>query len=126
VHIGARAEAPLDSFARSAKIHHLLEWNGPRHAGEGHPFQVFGSRKEALRAADVIILLGAEFDFRLGFGQPGTIHKDAVIVQVDIDASRIGRNRGTVGVVCDIAQFLKSLLSHEGLFGPPSYAEMDY
>jgi acetolactate synthase-1/2/3 large subunit len=66
--------------------------------GRRHPYQIFGNRKDALRAADVVLLLGVDFDFRLGFGQDGAVHRDATIIQVDTDAARIGRNRGaTIG-----------------------------
>ncbi len=72
------------------------------------------SRKYALKNADLVLILGTPFDFRLSYGQSekiptgsqsgqaGTlmlnlaspvIHKDAKIIQVDLDGDEIGRNR---------------------------------
>jgi len=46
------------------------------------------------------------------------VHDDAVIIQVDPDPSRIGRNRGvTIGVTADIRQFLSCLLAEDSIFG---------
>jgi acetolactate synthase I/II/III large subunit len=114
----ARAEDSLNAVALSAKIPIYLNGMARGMLGRKHPYQVFGSRKEALRGADVILLLGVEFDFRLGFGQAGAVHRDAVVIQVEADAARIGRNRGAaIGVVADINQFLRCLKSEDNLFG---------
>jgi acetolactate synthase I/II/III large subunit len=114
----ARAEETLDAVVRAAKIPVYLNGMARGMLGRRHPYQVYGNRKEALRGADVVVLLGVDFDFRLGFGQAGTIHKDAVIIQVDTDAARIGRNRAaTIGVVADINQFLRCLQYNEAAYG---------
>jgi acetolactate synthase-1/2/3 large subunit len=114
----ARAEDALNAVALSAKIPIYLNGMARGMLGRNHPYQVFGSRKEALRGADVIVLLGVEFDFRLGFGQAGAVHRDAVVIQVDADSARIGRNRGaTIGVVADINQFLRCLMVEDSTFG---------
>ena len=114
----ARAEETLDAVVRAAKIPVYLNGMARGMLGAKHPYQVYGNRKEALRGADVVVLLGVDFDFRLGFGQGGTIHKDAVIIQVDTDAARIGRNRAaTIGVVADINQFLRCLQYNEAAYG---------
>ena len=116
----ARAEEPLDAVARAAKIPVFLNGMARGMLGRNHPCQVFGNRREAIRAADVLLLLGADFDFRLGFGQRGAVHDDAVIIQVEPDAARIGRNRGaTIGVTADIRQFLGCLLAEDAIFGRP-------
>jgi acetolactate synthase-1/2/3 large subunit len=114
----ARAEHALDGAARAAQAPIFLNGMARGMLGRNHPSQVFGNRREALKAADVVLLLGADFDFRLGFGQAGVVRDDAVIIQVDPDASRIGRNRGiTIGVTADIGQFLSCLLAEDSIFG---------
>ena len=114
----ARAEAALGAVGRTAKIPIYLNGMARGMLGRRYPYQVFRNRKEALRAADVVLLLGVDFDFRLGFGSDGGIHRDAIVIQVDPDASQIGRNRGaTIGVVADINQFLLGLLEQDSLFG---------
>jgi acetolactate synthase-1/2/3 large subunit len=121
----ARAEQVLDGVARAAKAPVFLNGMARGVLGRNHPFQVFGNRREALKAADTVLLLGVDFDFRLGFGQAGVVHDDAVIIQVDPDPARIGRNRAvTLGVTADIQQFLKCLLIEDSIFGrsaPPNW-----
>jgi acetolactate synthase-1/2/3 large subunit len=121
----ARAEHALDGVARAAKAPVFLNGMARGMLGRNHPFQVFGNRREALKAADAVLLLGADFDFRLGFGQAGVVHDDAEIIQVDPDPSRIGRNRSvTIGVTADIHQFLRCLLAEDSIFGrsaPPDW-----
>jgi acetolactate synthase-1/2/3 large subunit len=51
------------------------------------------SRRDALQQIDCIILAGTLLDFRMRFGQ--TIPADAKIIQLDMDATLIGQNRGT-------------------------------
>jgi acetolactate synthase-1/2/3 large subunit len=114
----AMADAALDAVARAAKIPVFLNGMARGMLGRDHPYQIFGNRKEALRGTDVVLLLGVDIDFRLGFGQAGAIHADAAIIQVDTNPERIGRNRAaTIGVTADIAQFLRGLLAEDSLFG---------
>ena len=91
------------------------------------------SRKYALKNADLVLIFGTPFDFRLSYGQsekiaPGeqsgragslllqmsspVIAKDAKIVQVDLDGDEIGRNRQKgveVGMVADTGLVLEAL-----------------
>jgi acetolactate synthase-1/2/3 large subunit len=91
------------------------------------------SRRAALKQTDLLLIFGTPFDFRLGYGQskpiqPGTqsgqagtlmlrmtqpvINADADVVQVDLDASEIGRNRVDgvdVGIVGDTGLVLEAL-----------------
>ena len=56
-----------------------------------HPSFLSLTRKEALEAADVVILAGTPLDFRMKFGR--AIPADARIVQLDLDETLIGQNR---------------------------------
>jgi len=96
------------------------------------------ARKYALKNADLVLIFGTPFDFRLSYGQSdkivagsqsGTagalmlnlaapvIHKDARIVQVDLDGDEIGRNRTRgveVGLVADTGLVLEALTTAGG------------
>ena len=68
------------------------------------------SRKEALAQADVVVALGTPLDFRLGYGTEPTFAPGARVVQVDVDAAEIGRNRPVeVGIVGDARSVLEQL-----------------
>lgn len=63
----------------------------------------------AQREADLVVLLGARLDWTFRYGTQ--INPDAAIIQVDIEAAEIGRNRpADLGVVGDAGQFLRGLL----------------
>jgi acetolactate synthase-1/2/3 large subunit len=51
------------------------------------------SRGWALGNADLVIVLGAPLDFRLGYGRPPSFAEDARVVMVDCDPTELGRNR---------------------------------
>lgn len=86
-----------------------------------HPFFFASSRGRALEDADVLLNLGAPFDFRLGYGQPPAVAADARILMADVDGGTIGHNRavevglvGDVGIVArQLAAALKGLPVHE-------------
>ena len=100
------------------------------------------SRKVALKKADLILIFGTPFDFRLSYGQSKPFYAGnqcgqsgkvmlmltqpkmntaAKIIQVDLDADEIGRNRiegVEVGIVGDTGLTLAGLA--EGFTGDPS------
>jgi acetolactate synthase-1/2/3 large subunit len=77
-----------------------------------HP-NLFGrSRKVAMAQADVIVIFGTPFDFRVEYGR--AFNPNAKIIQIDLEGSEMGRNRrvdvaihGDSGVV--LAQLLAAL-----------------
>jgi acetolactate synthase-1/2/3 large subunit len=98
----ARAPVFLNSLARGA-----LPW--------GHPYLGNRSRSMALGAADVVLALGVDWDFRTKFGMaaPG-----ARLVHVDADAARVGWNRPVdVGLVADPGAVVGQLLERGAVFG---------
>jgi acetolactate synthase-1/2/3 large subunit len=114
----AHAEHALAELASIADAPVFLNGMARGLLGPDNPNQVSRNRRQALRAADLVLLLGADFDFRLGFGQPDTLHPDATIVQVDPDGTRIGRNRHIdIGAVADIGSFLADLAELGGKYG---------
>ena len=96
------------------------------------------SRKYALKNADLVLVFGTPFDFRMSYGQSEkivagsqsgaagslmlnlaapVIHKDAKIVQVDLDGDEIGRNRTRgveVGLVADSGLVIEALTAGGG------------
>jgi len=75
-----------------------------------HPYFFVHTRKEALRQADVVIVFGTPFDFRLGYGRESHFHPEAKVIQVDLDGSEIGRNRPVeVGIVGDTGLVMEQL-----------------
>jgi acetolactate synthase-1/2/3 large subunit len=67
-----------------------------------HPQFFQHTRKEALSGADLVFVIGTPFDFRLNYGAEPTFSAHSKIIQVDVDGTEIGRNRGVeVGIVAD-------------------------
>lgn len=94
-----------------------------------HPFLFTATRSHATRHADVILALGIDFDFRLGYGRGARYLDDVKVIHVDPEAAKVGHNRPVeLGVVADVRQFLSALLAHEGKIGrtedPPQLAEL--
>lgn len=77
-----------------------------------HPHYFHRTRKDALRAADVILVFGTPLDFRLGYGRETHLNPDAKLIQVDLDGSEIGRNRNVdVGIVGDTGVVMGQLVA---------------
>jgi acetolactate synthase-1/2/3 large subunit len=73
-----------------------------------HPNLFVQSRRLALRDADVILILGTPFDFRLGYGQ--RLNPQARVIQVDLDYGELGHNRDIdLGICGDAAAVLEQL-----------------
>jgi acetolactate synthase-1/2/3 large subunit len=75
-----------------------------------HPGFFQGARKEALARADVVLVVGTPLDFRVGYGTEPTFARGARVIQVDVEAAEIGRNRPIeVGIVGDARSVLEAL-----------------
>lgn len=102
----------LRQFAERAGVPVFLNGAGRGCLPWDHPHFFQHTRKEALSEADVVLVLGTPFDFRLSYGQPPTFGDSIKIIQVDSDASEVARNRPVdVGIVGDTKLVLKQLLS---------------
>ena len=67
--------------------------------------------KKVSSEADLVLLLGIRLSLYIGFGR--SFNPDAKIIQVDIDAGEIGRNRpADLGIVSDVSKFLSQLSRH--------------
>lgn len=104
------ASAALARFAEHAGLPVYLNAMGRGALPPDHPNWFSASRKHALAHADVILVIGAPLDFRLAYGKAPSFNADAKIIQVDIDAREIGRNRGVdVGIIGDARAVLEQL-----------------
>ncbi|MGH3441272.1 MAG: thiamine pyrophosphate-binding protein [Nitriliruptorales bacterium] len=83
-----------------------------------HPNLLAATRKHALRQADVVLALGVDFDFRLGYGRSEYYPDGVKVIHVDPEPGRIGHNRAVeLGVASDIRLFLRALLEQESKLG---------
>lgn len=100
----------LDRLATRTGIPVYLNGMGRGCLPPGHPSFFQGSRKEALAQADVVLVVGTPLDFRIGYGTEPTFAHGARVIQVDVDAAEIGRNRPIdVGIVGDARSVLEAL-----------------
>lgn len=78
---------------------------------DDHPLSCFPSRSRALASADVILLIGARLNFILSFGRPPRFNPNVRLIQLDISAKEIGRNRPVdIGIVGDARAVLEQLV----------------
>jgi thiamine pyrophosphate-dependent acetolactate synthase large subunit-like protein len=104
------AIAPLERLASRTGIPVYLNGMGRGCLPPDHPSFFQGSRKEALARADVVLDVGTPLDFRVGYGTEPTFAPGAKVIQVDLEAAEIGRNRPIeVGIVGDARSVLAAL-----------------
>jgi acetolactate synthase-1/2/3 large subunit len=66
----------------------------------GDPHHFDRTRREGFDKADVIVIVGTPFDFRMGYGK--RLGLDAQVVQIDMDYRTVGKNRDlALGLVGD-------------------------
>ena len=108
-------DAPTQLAAFAERLNAPVYLNG---AGRGclpadHPHFFSQTRKDALAEADVVLIAGTPLDFRLGYG--AGLGETSKIIQVDSDASEIGRNRAVdVGIIGDSRSVLQQLAAGLG------------
>ena len=107
----SQATKELQDFAELTRI--------PISAGHGiisddHPLSI-GGRGFGNENADVVFLLGTRLDFRRRFGRPPAFSQNSRWIQVDIEASEIGRNRPIdIGITGDAKAVLKQMIEEAG------------
>ncbi len=75
----------------------------------GDPHHFDRTRGNAFAEADVIVIVGTPFDFRMGYGK--RISNKATLVQIDMDYRTVGKNRDiTLGLVGDPGAILGAVL----------------
>jgi acetolactate synthase-1/2/3 large subunit len=74
--------------------------------GDPHGFN--RTRRLAFDKADVILIVGSPFDFRLAYGR--RLRADATVVQIDLDYRNVGKNRDiSLGLVGDCGAILRAV-----------------
>jgi len=75
----------------------------------GDPHYFNRTRGDAFKKADVIVIVGTPFDFRMGYGK--RLSQDATIVQIDMEYRTVGKNRDvSLGLVGDPGAILRAVL----------------
>jgi len=87
------AAPALAAFAEAAGAPVFMNGAGRGSLPADHPLAFVHARGFALGQADVVLVLGAPLDFRLGYGRPPTFAEDARVCMVDCDPEELGRNR---------------------------------
>jgi acetolactate synthase I/II/III large subunit len=75
----------------------------------GDPHHFDRTRSQAFAKADLIVIVGTPFDFRMGYGK--RISRDLKLVQIDMDYRTVGKNRDIdLGLVGDPGAILGAAL----------------
>ncbi|KAJ1657417.1 hypothetical protein IWQ61_003186 [Dispira simplex] len=104
----ARAESAVRALIQYTSWSFLPTPMGKGVVSDVHPQCVGSARSEALKRADVILLLGARVNWMLHFGQQFGFK--AKLIQVDISPEEMGRNRPVdIPLVGDIGEVVTQL-----------------
>lgn len=105
------AAKSLAAFADATGMPVFMNGAGRGALAHDHPYAFAQARGFALGTADVVLVLGAPLDFRLGYGRPPTFAEDAIVCMVDADATELGRNRPLeVGIAGHIGRVLDQVV----------------
>ena len=95
-------------LVRSLNIPAYMNGSGRGTLPPGDPHHFHRTRRVAFNKADVIIIVGTPFDFRMGYGK--RLREDAFIAQIDMDYRTVGKNRDVdMGLVGNIGTILGAL-----------------
>jgi acetolactate synthase-1/2/3 large subunit len=65
----------------------------------------------SLKRCDLLVMLGARFDYVIEYGEPPILSRDVPVVQVDIEPEEIGYNRDVeLGIVGDLKMVANQML----------------
>ncbi len=74
----------------------------------GDPHHFDRTRREGFDNADVIVIVGTPFDFRMGYGR--RLGRGATVIQIDMDYRTVGKNRDiALGLVGDPGAILNAV-----------------
>jgi acetolactate synthase-1/2/3 large subunit len=96
------------NFVRSLDIPAYMNGASRGMLPQGDPHHFDRTRSDAFKNADVILIVGTPFDFRMGYGK--RISKDATLVQIDQSYATVGKNRDiSLGLVGDPGSILAAV-----------------
>jgi len=100
-----RATAAAVEFCRKLNIPAYMNGAARGTLPPGDPHHFHQTRSYAFDKADVIVIVGTPFDFRMGYGR--RLRADATVVQIDLDYRTVGKNRDiSLGLVGDAGAIL--------------------
>jgi acetolactate synthase-1/2/3 large subunit len=103
-----RAAEAAHEFARTLNIPAYMNGAGRGTFAPGDPHHFNRTRRTAFDRADVIVIVGTPFDFRMGYGR--RLREDATVVQIDMDYRTVGKNRDiSLGIVGDVGLILQAV-----------------
>jgi acetolactate synthase-1/2/3 large subunit len=96
------------SFVRELNVPAFMNGAGRGTLPPGDPLHFQLARRHAFTAADLIIIVGTPFDFRMGYGR--RLSPTAKVVQIDLDYRTVGKNRDIdLGIVGDAGAVLAAV-----------------
>lgn len=99
-------DAAID-FARTLNVPAYMNGSGRGTLPPGDPHHFQLSRRHAFANADLIVIVGTPFDFRMGYGK--RLSPAATVVQIDLDYRTVGKNRDIdLGIVGDAGLILSA------------------
>jgi thiamine pyrophosphate-dependent acetolactate synthase large subunit-like protein len=103
-----RATEAAIGFCRALNVPAYMNGAGRGTLGPSDPHHFQHTRSYAFEKADVIIIVGTPFDFRMGYGR--RLRADATVVQIDLDYRTVGKNRDiSFGLVGDAGTILNAV-----------------
>lgn len=104
----AHAEAELRELVEGAGLPLTVNGMARGTLPPGHPLFFSRARSLALRDADLVLVIGAQLDFRLNFGRPPVFAEDVRFVYLDVDDHRKHR-RAEVAIYGDLKSAVAAL-----------------
>ncbi len=103
-----RAAGAAEALCRAYDIPAYMNGAARGTLPPGHPYQFQLTRRYAFGRADVILVVGTPFDFRMGYGK--RLPAGATVVQVDMDYRTVGKNRDvSLGLVGDVGMIMAAV-----------------
>jgi acetolactate synthase-1/2/3 large subunit len=104
----SRGAEAADEFVRTLNIPAFMNGAARGTLPPGHPHHFHLTRRYAFKNADVIVIVGTPFDFRMGYGK--RLSQEATVVQIDMDYRTVGKNRDvSLGLVGDPGAILSAV-----------------
>jgi acetolactate synthase-1/2/3 large subunit len=96
------------NFVKTLNIPAFMNGAGRGTLPPGDPHNFHLTRSYAFDKADVIVIVGTPFDFRMGYGK--RLRQEATVVQIDMDYRTVGKNRDiSLGLVGDVGAILAAV-----------------
>ncbi|MEE8366300.1 MAG: thiamine pyrophosphate-binding protein [Gammaproteobacteria bacterium] len=104
----SRGHEAAISFIRALDIPAYMNGASRGMLPQSDPHHFDRTRSDAFKNADVILIVGTPFDFRMGYGK--RISQDATLVQIDQSYTTVGKNRSiSLGLVGDPGSILAAV-----------------